>query len=32
LPGRDQYGSVTNETFQGGPIPVRGLKKFDWSS
>jgi hypothetical protein len=29
LPGRDQYGSVTNETFQGGPIPVRGLKKFD---
>ena len=31
LPGRDQYGSVTNETFQGGPIPVRGLKKYDWS-
>jgi hypothetical protein len=29
LPGRDQYGSVTNETFQGGPIPTRGLKKFD---
>lgn len=29
LPGRDQYGSVTNETFQGGAIPTRGLKKYD---
>jgi hypothetical protein len=29
LPGRDQYGSVTNDTFQGGPIPTRGLKQYD---
>ena len=29
LPGRDQYGSVNNETFQGSPIPTRGLKKYD---
>jgi hypothetical protein len=29
LPGRDQYGSVMNDTFQGGPIPTRGLKQYD---
>ena len=29
LPGRDQYGSVMDDTFQGGPIPTRGLKKYD---